>query len=246
VPAWAPRLPAIGLALLALAWSTKILPVFWQSRGVEATADLILQGHRFATSELAAESAKADATGLSRSAVVRRSLAMIKLRLVEDALASGDRLSLDQRLAALKQSTVDLLAIDPSDSFFWLIYYWCDVTMEGFAPPQLKYLEASYDFGPDEGWIAIRRNRLALAVFSQLSPAMSERVMTEFTQMVSSGLIVDAAASLVGTADPLKSELLARLTAVPIAERQRFARYLQENGIDLVVPGVAVPEKHFY
>jgi hypothetical protein len=64
--------------------------------------------------------------------------------------------------------------------------------------------------------------------------------------MVSSGLIVDAARSLMGPGAPIKSELAERLVVVPIAERERFARYLRDNGVDLAVPGVNLPEKHFY
>jgi hypothetical protein len=220
--------------------------VFWGGRAIGATADLIIEGHRFATPEIAAEAAAAGAMGLSPSVAARRSLAILKLRLVEDALNSGDRLSLDRRFADLKRSTTDVLEIEPSDAFFWLIYYWSNINIEGFNPSQLKFLDASYDFGPNEGWIAIRRNRLALAAMSQLSPVMSERVISEFTGMVASGLIVDAASSLMGPGAPLRSELLGRLVVVPIAERERFARYLRENGIDLAVPGVEQREKHFY
>lgn len=243
---WASRLLAITLATLGLVWGVWTFPIFWEARGIEATAGLVLQGHRFATSQLVEAAATADARGHSPSVTERRSLAMVQLRLLEDALTNGDRRSLDARFAALARSTADVLEIEPSDSFFWLIYYWYSVNTAGFTPSELKLLEASYDFGPNEGWVAIRRNRLALAVFSQLSPAMAERVMTEFVGMVSSGLIVDAAANLVGPGAPIKSELLARLVVVPIAERERFARYLQDNGIDAAVPGVNLPEKHFY
>lgn len=244
--AWAPRLLAIVLAALGAFWGVATLPLFWHARAIGATADLIIQGHRFATSEVAVEAAGADAMGLSLSIAARRSLAILKLRLVEDALNSGDRSSLDRRFADLKRSTTDVLEIEPSDAFFWLIYYWCNLNTEGYSPAQLKFLQASYDFGPNEGWIAIRRNRLALAALSGLSPAMSERVMSEFTGMVASGLIVDAANSLMGPGASVRPELLKRLVVVPIAERERFARYLRENGVDLAVPGVEQPEKHFY
>jgi hypothetical protein len=246
VQAWAPRLLAIALAALALVWGVATLPLFWQARRLEATANLIVLGDRFDTRELVAESARAKEWGNPPWVAIRRSAAIIRLRLVEDALRTGDRGSLDLRLQELKRSAVDVLEQDPADAFFWLIYYWCNVTMDGFAPPQLRFLQASYDFGPNEGWIAIRRNRLALAVYSQLSPVMKERVVSEFVGMVSSGLIVDAAANLVGPGAPIRSDLLQRLAVVPIAQRESFARYLYEIGVDAAVPGVTLPEKRFY
>jgi len=236
----------IALAALGVFWGVATLPAFWHGRAIGATADLIIEGHRFATAEIVEEAARADVMGLSPSVAARRSLAILKLRLVEDALNSGDRLSLDRRFADLKRSTTDVLEIEPSDAFFWFIYYWCNLNTEGFSPSQLKFLQASYVFCPNEGWIAIRRNRLALAAMPLLSPVMSERVISEFTGMVASGLIVDAAVSLMGPGAPVRSELLNRLIVVPIAERERFARYLRENGVDLAVPGVEQPEKHFY
>ncbi|MCK1368282.1 hypothetical protein [Bradyrhizobium sp. 62] len=188
-----------------------------------------------------------DAGGSVSKASVRRSLAVLKLRLVEDALAQGDRLSLDRRLAELKSSTIDLLEIDPADSFFWLIYYWCQLTTEGFSPSQLDLLVFSYDLGPNEGWVAIKRNRLALSVISQLSDSMSKRVVDEFAGMVAAGLIVDAASSLNSVAAPLRSRLLEGLTKVPLAERERLARYLNDTTtIEVVIPGVKLPEKRFY
>lgn len=244
--AWAPRCLAIALAVLALVWGVATLPVFWQARQLEATANLIVLGDRFDTHELAAESARASARGTPPWLAVRRSVAIIKLRLVEDALNAGDRGSLDMRLRDLKRSAIEVLEQDPADAFFWLVYYWCNVTTDGFVPSQLKLLEASYEFGPKEGWIAIRRNRLALAVYSQLPPVTAERVVSEFVGMVSSGLIVDAAANLAGPGAPIRSELLARLAGVPIAQRERFARYLRDIGLNVAVPGVNLPERRFY
>ncbi|WP_143105916.1 hypothetical protein [Bradyrhizobium sp. Gha] len=224
-----------------------MFPVVWRGRAIEATADLILQGQRFQTADIAAEVARTEADGFVAKASVRRSLTTLELRLVEDALEQGDRLSLDKRFAALKSAAVALFEVDPADSFFWLIYYWCQLTTEGFSPSQLKLLELSYDLGPNEGWVAIKRNRLALPVMSELPAGMRERVVEEFAGMVAAGLIVDAAASLVSASAPVREKLLAGLGRVPIAERERLARYLTDaTTIDVVVPGVKPAEKRFY
>lgn len=241
-----PRLLALAFAALGLVWGVQMLPTLWQARGIERTADLILQGHRFATRDLIAAAARADAQGPSPYARVRRSVAVLKLRLVEEAVATGDRQSLDRRLVDLRRSIIELFAIDPSDSFFWMMYYWCNMQTDGFAPSQLKFLEFSYDVGPNEGWIATRRNRLALSVFVDLSPAMSDRVLSEFAGLVSSGFIVDAASNLLGPGAVVKAQLLQRLADVPIAERELLARYLRGINVDLAVPGVNLPGKRFY
>lgn len=246
MPAWFARIIVLCLALASLAWGCAMLPLFWRSRPIEATADLIVQGHQFSTSDIEAELRRMESYGTSPKASVRRSLAMLKLRLVEDAFAQGDRLSIDRRFGELNRSVVELFEVDPADSFFWMIYYWSQVTTGGFTPATLKALEFSYDLGPNEGWIGIKRNRVALGVMSQLSERMKQRVVDEFAGMVAAGLIVDAAASINAASEPTRSRLLAGLGSAPIAERERLARYLGDTGTDVEIPGVHLPEKRFY
>ena len=68
-----------------------------------------------------------------------------------------------------------LLAADP---FFWLALY----ALEPSAP--LNYLTASYRLGPNEGWIALKRNPVAFANFDELPEDLRRIVVQEFVRIV--------------------------------------------------------------
>jgi hypothetical protein len=72
---------------------------------------------------------------------------------------------------AIRQS----LACSPADPFFWLALY----ALEPSAP--LNYLTASYRLGPNEGWIALKRNLVAFANFDEL-PDDLRRIVVQFVK----------------------------------------------------------------
>ena len=52
----------------------------------------------------------------------------------------------------------------------------------------LTLLRMSYWSGPNEAWIAVRRNSLALGVFPSLPGDLAEQALSEFVGLVRSGL----------------------------------------------------------
>ena len=107
----------------------------------------------------------------------------------------------------------------------------------------MSYLEQSYSTGPREGWIALRRNRLALAAFQMLNERMQDSVTAEFAGMVDSYFIGEAADNLQRAGWPQRERLLASLGDVDIMSRELFAKWLERNGVKVVVPGVKSNER---
>jgi hypothetical protein len=109
-------------------------------------------------------------------------------------------------------------------------------------PDNLLFLRMSYDLGPYEGWIAIKRNRVALAAFAALTSDLAERAISEFVGLVRWGLISEAADIAAGTAPPLRRVLFARLKDLSYEQRRVFASTIYRREIDDVpVPGIAPP-----
>jgi hypothetical protein len=221
-------------------WGAVTIPVFWRDMAIQTTSGFILQGHRYSTSALDSIVAQYD-PGISSfcRAPTLRGIALVRFSLVENALVDGDRARIDQRLTDLNHSVVNLFACDPTGSFFWLAYYWGNLSTDGYRPEYLKFLRMSYQQGPTEGWIATKRSRLALAIYPELPPDLAERAITEFAGIVASGFIVDAAAILTGPGWPIRDQLLASLENVGLPERERLSSQLRERGYDVAVPGVA-------
>ena len=113
------------------------------------------------------------------------------------------------------------LSCAPADPFLWLALYSVEVTENGFKPDYLKYLRLSYRLGPQEGWIALKRNPLAFAVFQQLPPDLGENAVNEFVAMLLESRFIDQAAEiLIGPAWPERELILSQVAQHSRNDRQ--------------------------
>jgi hypothetical protein len=105
------------------------------------------------------------------------------------------------------------------------------------------YLRMSYLVGPHEGWVAVKRDYIALAIFPELPQAVAEMSVTEFKDLVASAYYDAAVKILVGPGWPIRDTLLRRLEDAPVEARRQFARSADQLGYDdIVVPGVERPD----
>jgi hypothetical protein len=237
------RLFTVALALAAITWGSATFPMFWSQLSIERTAAAIADRNAFKPHSL--DALLPAISQIEQSSYCRpealRSAAIIRLQLAEEAVTNAERDAIDMRLGALQDAILKSLACAPSDPFLWMILTWLDQTRQGFRPQQLTYLRLSYQLGPYEGWIADRRNRLALSMFWRLSPDLAEAVIREFAAMVNSQFYEAAIAILTGPGWPLHDQLLAGLKDSDVRQRAELAKGLYAKGYDLAVPGVAPP-----
>jgi hypothetical protein len=237
------RLFAAALGLAAITWGAATFPVFWSQLPIEHTAAAIADRNAFKSHSLdplLPAVNRIEQSGYCRPEAAR-SAAIIRLRLAEEAVTNAERDAIDARLGALQDTILKSLACAPSDPFLWTILTWLDQTRQGFRPQQLTYLRLSYRLGPYEGWIADRRNRLALSMFWRLPPDLVEAVLREFAAMVNSRFYEAAIAILTGPGWPLHDQLLAALRDSDMRQREELAKELYSAGYEVAVPGVALP-----
>jgi hypothetical protein len=234
------RFVTVGFGMAALCWALYCAPIFRASALFEGIARQVIAAEVFPDDALLRmlEIREAFPKWYSISSGLERSTSIVRLRLVESALERVNVAPLDVRMAALRSTLHDAFAINPADSFLWLTLYWLDNTQRGFSLDNLAGLVFSYTLGPREGWIAIRRNRLALPIFSQLDDSTRDLVVAEFAIMVAARMIVETAANLAGPGWPIRERLVARLVDVDTATREALARYLYGQGIRLSMPGI--------
>jgi hypothetical protein len=171
-----------------------------------------------------------------------RSAAVIRVRLVQDAIAATDRLSIDRNLVALRSTIRRSLSCSPDDPFLWLVLYWVEASRTGLRPELIEYLSKSYELGPYEGWIGVKRNGLALAVFEKLPADLSEKVVAEFAVLLNSGFVAEMVANLSGPGWPVHDILVSRLATVKQGYREALANEMDRNGFSVQVPGVELRE----
>jgi hypothetical protein len=237
------RLFAVVLGLAAIAWGGATFPIFWAQLSIERTAAAIAGRSAFRPHSL--EPLLPAINRIEQSSYCRpeavRSAAIIRLQLAEEAVANAERDAIDTRLDALQNAILKSLACAPSDPFLWTILTWLDQTRQGFRPQQLEYLRLSYRLGPYEGWIADRRNRLALSMFWRLPQDLTEAAVREFAAMVNSQFYEAAISILTGPGWPLHDQLLVGLSDSKLRQREEFAKELYSAGYDVAVPGIAPP-----
>jgi hypothetical protein len=228
---------------MAMAWAIAVFPVFWSENVIVDVARAVIAGEAFKPDVLAAVEARTETNSGSklRSSVLGRA-AVIRLRQAEDAIRAGDPELINQRLESLALILDETFRNAPNDPFLWLVWFWLDTTRNGLRPDKLRFLRMSYELGPYEGWIAVKRNPVALAAFPALPNELAERAISEFVGLVRWGLVPEASAIAAGPGRPLRSILFPRLKDLSYEQRRAFAGAIYGRELDDVpVPGIAPP-----
>ena len=222
----------------SIAWALLAYPSLHHETGFAAAAQHILSGEQYNAERLNELRGKLGASStISLRPSALNDVAVIRLRLVEADLASGQASAAD--LDSLQRSIDVALNQDPARSFLWLADYWLQRLRSDSGVADSGLLRMSYQTGPNEAWIALKRNPVGLAVFPALSEDLKGRVIAEFAGLVRSWLYQDAANILAGPGWPVHERLLDGLSRLDQGHRSQFARALEARDIeDVTVPGM--------
>jgi hypothetical protein len=244
------RIFVAAVGCIAVMWGLVTLPIFWRQSTLERTAQWIIKGAAYKPEALAGVIPVIEAMEKTTfcAPTALRSAAIIRLRIAELG-QSGNAEEKSDTLNAAANAVRESLSCSPADSFLWLALYWLDTAQYGYRPQDLKYLRLSYQLGPNEGWIALKRNGVTFAML-QSSPywcdrrvcilsKFSEIAINEFVRLVTSGFYVEAAEVFTGPAWPEREAILPHLAGIAEQDRRRFADILHERGYDVDVPGIA-------
>ncbi|WP_143278735.1 hypothetical protein [Bradyrhizobium sp. Y36] len=178
-----------------------------------------------------------------KSARLARAEALIWLRIAERELERNGPEQMDRDEATARDKVISSLALNPTDSCLWLMLYSIEVLRNGFDPRAVGFLTQSYATGPLEGWVALRRNSVALAAFESLSEVMQTSVVSEFAGLVDSDFTDAAALNLIGVGWEWRGRLLSGLVNVDLIPREAFAKRVARDGVTISVPGIQLDER---
>ncbi|MCA1550703.1 hypothetical protein I6F36_28125 [Bradyrhizobium sp. BRP19] len=236
------------LGLAALWWSGGVLPIFRSAAPVREITEAIISGQRFRPGVLdeALTRMQRDPPPLVMRAAIIRAAALVELSVAEGASERKSAEEADQEIVAAGDRVRTSLATNPADSFLWLMIYSLKAMSQGFSIENIRYLVQSYATGPREGWIALRRSRMALSVFPMLSPAAQQRVVSEFVDLVNSEFVEAAASNLTTVGWPQRERLLNALQVVHLAAKRGLRKRLFADGIIVQIPGVDLEERPWH
>lgn len=231
--------------LAGIAWFATALPIFQSAGGAREVAARIIADERFKNGVAARllERMQGEPSRTILAPEVVRARGLINLAVAEEATRQKSPDEADRRMLEAETDLERSLKVSPIDAFLWLMLYSVRAARYGIDEKCMNYLEQSYVTGPREGWIALRRNRLALAALQLLNERMQESVTSEFAGMVDSYFIEVAATNLQSVGWPHKERLLTSLEQVDLMPRELFAKWLRREGVKVVVPGVQGDER---
>ncbi|QQN65739.1 hypothetical protein JIR23_08645 [Bradyrhizobium diazoefficiens] len=231
--------------LAAVLWPAGTLPTFRLLVPANHVTERIVADSRFKPGALGEIQALLESQAEPRlqHPDIARARALVSLRTSEEAMARGGQAQADRAIEAAEGWVRSTLAQSPGDSFLWMMRYSVAIARGGFDEGNIRFLDRSYATGPLEGWIALRRNRLALASFPMLGGQLQDRVVAEFAGLVDSDLTDAAVSNLEGVGWSQKDRLLAGLGAVDIESKERLSKWLSADGIRVKIPGVEFDER---
>jgi hypothetical protein len=226
--------------ICAITWATAAILDYRADAAFSDTAERVVSGEKFRVAQLNVMKRQFDAASARPlRASASSSGVFISLLLLEETLKAGNRQSSSASdFDELEMLVKKALAQSPTSSFMWLTGFWLKRLRSGYAEADLNLLRMSYRSGPNEGWIAIRRNPLALGVFRSLPNEIAEQALSEFVGLVRSDLFADAANIFAGPGWVIRDQLLGRLVQVEEVYRRGFAKALASKDLSVTIPGV--------
>jgi hypothetical protein len=225
----------------AIAWGSFVFPIFWQQIRLDRLAAEYVQGHALPMRSLLDESRRAAAA--ERTAVCNpvtlHDIVILRLAIVEEAMQQANAHLISSGYSPIDDAIRKALACAPTDSAAWLILFWQDVIKRrGAQTDTMNYLRLSYGLGPNEGWIALWRNRLAIAMFEQLPDDLKDDALREFVGLLDTERLYAETILIFGQATPsVRARIVQRLEHVPGVPRQIFATVLYDKGLAQGIPG---------
>lgn len=239
------RLFLIVVSATGVLWSISLLPDLWLERGAREIGLRLVSGDVFRRGDLQEMLSRTRShVGASPAhAEVERVNAIMLLRLAELEMNDGSSEAAEQKFRTAENAVRASLALNPEDSFAWLLLYLVHNITSGYGSENLRLLQESYEAGPREGWVAVSRNRRALAVLSLFDEPTGRAIVAEFAGLVDAGFAEEAQASLTGTGWVYRERLLASLEQVELPAREAFAKVLATRGIVAHVPGITMSDR---
>lgn len=231
------------LGIGAIAWGAVLFPLFREQAPLNRMAADILQGHKYGTPTLLDEIRQVEAERSSScNPIGLHDAVVLRLALLGNAVGVGSKTLFDSAYGPLYDATRRSLSCAPADPFAWLILFWLDTSKHGLNEDNATYLRLSYALGPNEGWIALRRNRLAIALFAQLPADLADDAIGEFVRLVDTGALYRQTVAIFANAAPaVQRRLVERLKFAEPIPRRIFARILYDKGFDIDVPDFRKP-----
>jgi hypothetical protein len=225
---YAPRGLILIFACLGLVWGIFTLR---QSEAADEFWDIesrLLRFESFDRSALTQTLESRSARSLSACDIhSQRALLLMEMPLAEAALRSGAADEFDQHIQSLETRSRRILACAPRQSFVWLLAFNLEVLHGRLDRQAFNLLAMSYETSPNEAWISIRRNMVAIPLVLTAPEPLRQKMLFEFQQLIRYGFAEEAARSYLAASGSIRSLLQAQIAELDPGRQKVFSDTLQ-------------------
>jgi hypothetical protein len=201
-----------AVSCMALLWGGFALPTSGAADDFRYLETRLLHPDTFDPNILALRLESSAAKALSDcDSHAQTALLLTEMRLAEAALRAGELADFDKRSLSMEVRAKQVLGCIPRDSYVWLLAFSVYVLHGQLNEQTFKFLAMSYDTSPNEAWIAIRRNIVALPLALVVPQPLQDKILTEFQQLLRNGFRHEAALSYSGASAAVQSLLRPRI-----------------------------------
>jgi hypothetical protein len=201
-----------AICIVAFFWASRTFPRSVAIDEFRASEAALLSYERYSVSSLASMLTSQAALSLdSCDTHAQRALLLAELPLAYIALKTGATLEFDSRIHSLEVRTQQILSCNPRDSFTWLVAFNIRVVHGQLDDRTFQFLDMSYQTSPNEAWIAVRRNLVAMPFIEKAPPPLRDRVVNEFGHLVRNGYFDEAAQSYLAATNAVRLRLSTEL-----------------------------------
>jgi hypothetical protein len=151
----------------------------------------------------------------------QRAMMLMEMPLAETALRSGAAGEFDQHIQSLEGRARRILGCAPRESFVWLLAFDMELLHGQLNEHAFDLLAMSYETSPNEAWIAIRRNRVAMPRLLSAPEPLRQRIL------FGNGFVDNAARAYATASASIRPLLQTQIEQLDPHQQKLFADALQ-------------------
>ena len=217
------------IGCLGLAWGIFVLPQSELADEFRDIEDRLLRFETFRPASFARTLASQNSQELSACDThSQRALLLTEMSLAETALRSGTVKEFDQHAKSLESRATRVLSCQPRQSFVWLLVFQLEVLKGVLSEHSFDLLAMSYETSPNEAWISIRRNLVAMPLVLVAPEPTREKILNEFQLLIRYRFLNVAARAYLGAPEAARSLLQTRIEQLDDSQQKAFSDALQK------------------
>jgi hypothetical protein len=214
---------------LGLAWGAFVLPRSELADDFRDIEDRLLHFETFSQPSLTRTIDSGNSQDLSACDThSQRAILLMEMSLAESALRSGTVAEFDRRTHSLETRSKRTLSCAPRQSFVWLLAFQLEVLQGVLDEHSFDLLAMSYETSPNEAWISIRRNLVAMPLVLVAPEPTRQKIINEFQLLMRNGFFDVAARAYLGAPEAARSLLQKQIEQFDGSMQKAFSDALQK------------------